>query len=417
MVWNEVIALVVGLVVAKMLAEWALTAMNLGHLRKVAAQGRPEALAETVDEETFRKSVAYTQAHGRLGMIETAVTGITLLALFATGLLPWLWEGLTALGGGGIWVQAIAILAIMMLLSVPTLPIELYDQFVLEEKFGFNKSTLGIWISDKIKGLIVSVIIGIPIFVVILWIARTVPLWWLWAALVVMAFQLVMMIVYPMFIMPLFNKFEPLGEGGLKDRLFALSERVRFPVKNILVMDGSKRSAHANAFFTGFGNVRRVVLYDTLVEQIGEQELEAVLAHEIGHYKLGHIPKLLAVSLLGTIAMFAIVGYLANHSDFLGWFGFAPEAGIAAVLLVVLLVSGLVGFWLGPLMNVLSRKHEYEADAFAREALHTGTPLIGALRKLHEKNLSNMVPHPVYSTFFYSHPTLLERERALADPS
>ena len=221
-----------------------------------------------------------------------------------------------------------------------------------------------------------------------------------------------------MIIMPLFNKLSALEEGSLKDRLIDLSDRAGFKAKTIQVMDGSKRSGHSNAFFTGFGKFRRIVLYDTLIDQLSEEELEAVLAHEIGHYKKGHIPKMIAISALMMLLAFWIIDLLISSSLFYESFGFSPiifgEIGnLGVALLLFSLLGGLVTFWTSPVFNSMSRKHEYEADAFARDAVGDWKPLSQALRKLSEKNLSNLNPHPLYSGFHYSHPTLLERERAM----
>jgi STE24 endopeptidase len=243
--------------------------------------------------------------------------------------------------------------------------------------------------------------------------------WWLWAWAIVVAFQLLLLLIAPAVIMPLFNKFTPLAEGVLRERLFALAKRTGFPTRSIDVMDGSKRSRHSNAFFTGFGRFRKIVLFDTLVAQLSEAELEAVLAHEIGHYKKRHVIKLLAVSIGGMLLAFAAIAWLARQEWFYRAFGFAASGGFtpAAVVPAMLLfglLAGTLSFWFTPLVNLWSRRFEYEADAFARIVMGEPQSLVGALRKLNEKNLSNLTPHPLYSGFYYSHPTLLERERALA---
>jgi STE24 endopeptidase len=237
--------------------------------------------------------------------------------------------------------------------------------------------------------------------------------WWLWAWGAMMAFQLVMMVLAPVVILPLFNKLTPLAEGSLRDRLLKLGERTGFSAKTILVMDGSKRSRHSNAFFTGFGRFRKIVLFDTLIAQLSEPELEAVLAHEVGHYKRGHIPKMLVWGALSSLAGFWVVAVLARSPWFTEGFGFAPDSGIAPTLLLFALLSGAVTFWLSPLTNLLSRRHEFEADAYAANAMGESVSLVGALRKLTEKNLSNLTPHPLFSAWHYSHPTLLERETAV----
>jgi STE24 endopeptidase len=212
--------------------------------------------------------------------------------------------------------------------------------------------------------------------------------------------------------LPLFNKFTPLPEGTLRERLLTLAQRTRFVAKSIQVMDGSKRSRHSNAFFTGFGQFRKIVLFDTLIQQLSEPELEAVLAHEIGHFKKKHIPKMLVFSAFSSLAGFYIVAVLAQQGWFYRAFGFAP-GNIAPVLLLFALLSGAVMFWFSPLAHWWSRRYEYQADAFAAEVMNEPRSLVGALRKLNEKNLSNLTPHPLYSGFYYSHPTLMEREQAL----
>jgi STE24 endopeptidase len=260
---------------------------------------------------------------------------------------------------------------------------------------------------------LLGALIGYPLLVLILKIFEwTGPNWWLWAWAALMAFQLLMLVLAPVLILPLFNKFTPLPEGGLKDRLLRLAERTQFRAQSIQVMDGSKRSKHSNAFFTGFGRFRKIVLFDTLIQQLSEAELEAVLAHEIGHYRLKHIPKMLVLSAAGSCAGFYVVAWLAQRDWFYRGFGFEP-GHIAPALLLFALLSGIVTFWFSPVAHWLSRKHEYEADAFARGVMNESESLIGALRQLNEKNLSNLTPHPLYSGFHYSHPTLLEREAAL----
>jgi STE24 endopeptidase len=223
---------------------------------------------------------------------------------------------------------------------------------------------------------------------------------------------MLMLVLAPVLIMPLFNKFTPLPEGTLRERLLNLASRTGFQAQSIQVMDGSKRSRHSNAFFTGFGRFRKIVLFDTLIQQLNEAELEAVLAHEIGHYKRKHILKFLALSAGGSFVAFYLLSVLASQSWFYEAFHFR-EHSIASAILLFSLLSGTISFWLSPVINLWSRRYEYQADAFAAAAMREAKSLIGALRKLNEKNLSNLTPHPLYSGFYYSHPTLLEREGAL----
>jgi STE24 endopeptidase len=229
---------------------------------------------------------------------------------------------------------------------------------------------------------------------------------------------LLLLVIAPAIIMPLFNKFTPLPEGTLRERLFALAQRTDFPTRSIDVMDGSKRSRHSNAFFTGLGRFRKIVLFDTLIAQLTEPELESVLAHEIGHYKKRHVIKLLGVSVAGVLVAFAAIAWLARQQWFYRTFGFQYQAGFAAAnvvpaMLLFALLAGTISFWISPVVHVWSRSFEYEADAFARATMGEVQSLIRALRKLSEKNLSNLTPHPLYSSVYYSHPTLLEREQAL----
>lgn len=400
------------LLLLKTIAEVALDTCNARHVR--AANDIPEFFRGLIDEETYEKSRQYTLAKLNLSRAETLYGAVILAVVLFSGLLPWLWGSVSGAVGGGLWAQAATFLIVVVLLGLADLPFELYGQFGLEEKFGFNKSTKALWLRDKLVGLVLTFAIGMPLIAVVIWLFQSYPdNWWWAAALLLIVFQLLMLVLYPMLIIPLFNKLSPLPEGTLRDRLMALGDRTGFRAKTIQVIDGSKRSGHSNAFFTGFGKFRRIVLYDTLIEQLEPEELEAVLAHEIGHYKCGHIPRMLAVNSLMMVGAFWLLGYLATEPAFLVAFGFTAEASVGVVLLLFSMLAGLVTFWFGPLMHIMSRKHEYEADAFAREAMSGPESLLASLRKLHEKNLSNLTPHPLYSFVYYSHPTMEERRRGL----
>lgn len=407
------------LIMLKLVAEIYLEQLNRAHV-KAKANDKAYFQPDFIDETTARKSVHYTLAKSKFSLFSNSYETLVLLLVLFSGLLPWLWshvQGLFGDHGATNWAQALTLLCITMILSIPSLPIEYWQQFRLEERFGFNKSTIKLWLIDKLKFLAVSIIIGLPLLWLILGFVNW-PLWWVWAFLAIVGFQIIMMVVYPNFIMPLFNKFDPLSEGTLRERLFELASRTGFAAKTILVMDGSRRSAHSNAFFAGFGKWRRIVLFDTLIEQLSEEELEAVLAHEIGHYKKGHIPKMLIGSLLLTGLGFMFLGWLSKDPWMVQIFGFSgEETYLAPLLLLFSMLAGIFTFWLTPLLSRLSRRHEYEADAFASEKLGSPEPLIQALRKLSEKNLSNLNPHPTYSNFYYSHPTLFEREKALSKPT
>jgi STE24 endopeptidase len=317
--------------------------------------------------------------------------------------------------GASAWSMAAFLFAVGFAMSLPSLPLDWYAQFRLEEKFGFNTTTQKTWWMDRVKGLLLALVLGYPLLVLILKIVEwTGAAWWLWAWGAMLVFQALMLVLAPVLIMPLFNKFTPLPEGSLRERLLKLAQRTSFVAKSIQVMDGSKRSRHSNAFFTGFGKFRKIVLFDTLISQLSEPELEAVLAHEIGHFKKKHIPKMLIFSAFSSLVGFYVVSVLAKQEWFYHAFRFEFDPkNIAPALLLFTLLSGVVMFWFSPLAHWWSRRYEYQADAFAAEVMNEPRSLIGALRKLNEKNLSNLTPHPLYSGFYYSHPTLVEREAAL----
>ncbi len=409
---------VLGLILARALAELWLSRLNRQHVRAHANQV-PPAFREMIDEPTYRRSVEYTLAKSHFGDIAILWDTALLTALLFSGLLPRWFAWFAKTFGESIWALSGFLFATGVALSLLALPFAWYAQFKLEQRFGFNTATMKTWISDRVKAFLLAALFGYPLLAVVLklidWAGTA---WWIWAGAVVVLFQLVMALIAPAIILPLFNKFTPLPDGPLRKRLVALAQRVDFPVRNIEVMDGSKRSRHSNAFFIGFGRFRKVVLFDTLIAQLTEPEVESVLAHEIGHYKRRHVPKSLALSVVGVFAGFGAIAWLARQQWFYDAFGFAYQgtfsaATVVPAMLLFGLLAGTITFWVGPLLNMLSRRFEYEADAFARAAMGEAGSIAQALRKLSEKNLSNLTPHPLYSSFFYSHPTLLERERAL----
>lgn len=411
----SVVMIVAGLIVLRLAGELLLSALNRAEVRRHATQA-PPAVAAIMDAPTYAKSVSYTLAKSEFGVVTGIFDTLVLALVVFGGVLPWLFEVVVSWGGpGAVWTRALFIVIAGVLLSVPGLPFDWWEHFRLEAKFGFNQSTPKLWVTDKIKGMLLGLAIGMPLLWALLslvgWVGAN---WWVWGFALVFGFQLLMLVLYPKLILPLFNKLTPLPDGELRTRLLALGDRTGFRANTIEVMDGSKRSGHSNAFFTGFGRFRRIVLFDTLIAQLTPEELEAVLAHEIGHYRRGHIPKMLAVAAGSMLAAFAVIAWLARSAWFNTAFGF-PPGEIAPSMLLFGLLGGVVTFWFSPLMNLMSRKHEYEADAFAKEAVGGAGPMVGALRKLAQKNLSNLTPHPWFSGFYYSHPTMVERERALAE--
>ncbi len=406
-------SLVCALVLAKGAIQLWLERLNRRHVQ-AHASAPPEALKHIMDGQTYAKSVQYTLAKGRMDRISITWHAALLLAVLFSGVLPWGYQLFIRRLGESAWAQGAFLFLTGAVLSLADLPLDWHEQFRLEERFGFNTTTQKVWWIDRVKGLVLALVLGYPLLVLVLKLVEwTGVRWWLWAWGAVLGFQLLMLLLAPSLIMPLFNKFTPLPEGGLRDRLLALAERTRFRAASVQVMDGSKRSRHSNAFFTGFGRFRKIVLFDTLIGQLAEPELEAVLAHEIGHFKLKHIPKMLAALALGGLAGFGLLALLAREPWFYHAFGFTP-GNVSVALLLFGLLAGTVTFWLSPFANWWSRRYEYQADAFAARTMQQPQSLISTLRKLNEKNLSNLTPHPAYSRFYYSHPTLLERETAMA---
>src|SRR5882724_6815915 len=411
-----IIALV--LILARAIADLWLSRLNQRHVRAHANE-LPPAFHGIIDEATYRCSVDYTLAKSRFADITGVFDVVVLIVLLFSGVLPWAFGRFTASFGRSIWAMAGFLFLIGIALSMLALPFAWYAQFKLEERFGFNAATIKTWVLDRVKGFLLALLLGYPLLALVLKIIEwTGATWWLWAAGIVVVFQLLLMLIAPAVIMPLFNKFTPLPEGALRQRLFALAQRAGFPTRSIDVMDGSKRSRHSNAFFTGFGRFRKIVLFDTLIAQLSEPELESILAHEIGHYKKRHVVKLLGFSIAGVFVALAAIAWLARQQWFYDAFGFEFGGGLGAAdvvpaMLLFALLAGTISFWLSPIIHMWSRHFEYEADAFARATMGEAQSLVQALRKLSEKNLSNLTPHPLYSGFYYSHPTLVERERTL----
>jgi len=404
-----IIALI--LLAAQLAAKLWLEHINCRHALS-HANAVPASVRGTIDEATYRKSIDYTVAKSQLHRFEIIFSAVVLAALLVSGMLPKWYELWLQSFGGSSAAKTGFIFALVVVSSLLGLPLDWYAQFHLEERFGFNTTTPRLWWLDRLKGFVLSLLLGFPLlWLVLVLVERAGPSWWLWAWAAILGFQLLMTILAPVLILPLFNKFTPLPEGTLRERLVHLAQRTGFKARAIQVMDGSKRSRHSNAFFIGFGKFRKIVLFDTLVDQLDEGELEAVLAHEIGHYRKKHIPRMLAFSAVSLLVALYVVAWLATQPWFFTAFGFqTPDTAIA--LLLFGLLSGVLTFWFSPLLHWWSRRYEYQADAFA--AAHSEARfLVGALRKLSTKNLSNLNPHPIYSGFYYSHPTLVEREAAL----
>jgi len=389
--------------------------LSILNARYVAARrGQiPAELQNVVDAKVYERSIDYALARARFGHVSALFDAGLTLSFLLSGFIPILYNIISMGVDDELW-QGVFLLFIFSLLNgVLHLPFSIYSTFRIESRFGFNKTSFGTFVLDRIKGLVLSVVLGVPfLYALLALVLRSGPLWWLWSALFVIGFQFLLMILFPLIIAPFFNTFTPLQDGNLKRQLEALAQKCGFATRGIFVVDGSKRSAHSNAYFTGLGKARRIVIFDTLMEQLTSAELTAVLAHEIGHFKRKHIVKSLMISCAMSLLGFYILGWLIDWSPMYQAFGLAvplPAKGLLAFMLILPSFT----FWVEPFMSLLSRKHEYEADAFAREQVGSPEPLAGALLKLFEKNLSTLTPHPAFSAWHYSHPTLLERLRAL----
>ena len=376
----------------------------------------PPAFAGLVTLAAHQKAAAYTIAKNRLGLLELALGSAMLLAWTLLGGLDALNQALIALQitwkAPDLLAQLALLVGFVAISALVELPMSLYQTFVLEARFGFNKTSLKLWLQDGMKSVMVGLLIGLPIAALVLWLMGSAgPMWWLWAWAVWTGFNLLLLMVYPTFIAPLFNTFKPLEDEQLKARVTSLMQRCGFSAKGFFVMDGSKRSAHANAYFTGFGAARRVVFYDTLLAKLSPPEVDAVLAHELGHFKHKHIVKRLVlmfgISLLG----FALLGWLSTRLWFFIGLGVQPAllgANDALALILFMLVIPVFSFFVAPLLAQLSRSDEFQADAYA-VAQTSGKDLSGALLKLYEDNASTLTPDPWYVRFYYSHPPASER--------
>ncbi len=372
----------------------------------------PAAFADRISLEAHQKAADYTIVKSRFGLLELAFGTAVLLGWTLLGGLDWLNQALLARMGPGMWQQLALLSSFVVIGGIIDLPFTLYQTFVIEERFGFNKMTLKLWLGDLVKSSLIGAVIGLPIAALILWLMGAMGnLWWLYAWAFWMGFNLLLLVIYPTLIAPLFNKFQPLDDEALKTRVTALMQRCGFAAKGLFVMDGSKRSAHANAYFTGFGASKRVVFFDTLLKQLSPGEVDAVLAHELGHFKHKHIIKRIASMFAMSLAGFALLGYLSQQVWFYLGLSVRPIPGgpnDAIALLLFMMAVPVFTVFISPIFAQFSRKHEFEADAYA-VAQTNGADLKNALLKLYEDNASTLTPDPWFVKFYYSHPPASER--------
>jgi STE24 endopeptidase len=391
-------------------------------------------LAGLFDADTFAKARSYTLDRLSFDSFSVLYSAAFTLVLLFSGVLPWVHrllvravgDGSIAAGAGfgGLHQSVLFLAAVTAVQSLSRLPLTIHSTFRIEGRYGFNTMTWDLFWRDLVKGLVLSAVLGVPLLYAVFALMGVFgKAWWLWAFGLMLAFQIIMMVLYPIFIAPLFNRFKPLEDGDLKRDLLELAGRLRFPAGGIFVMDGSRRSLHSNAYFTGFGRFRRIVLFDTLIRQMERPELLSVLAHEIAHYKLKHIYKGMAIQIAMMGALFYVAALALRWPPLYTAFGFdafsttgaagpgspAFAGSPAAGLFLFMTVFSAVSFLFTPLQNLLSRRHEYQADAYAVSAIRDSAAMQTALIKLSTQNLSNLTPHPWYSAFHYSHPNLAER--------
>lgn len=363
----------------------------------------PDAFKDKVALEAHQKAADYTVEKGRLGDIDSVIGIIFLLILTLGGGISFIFKIGSLFDLSPMLTDLVAVATIILIMTVFEIPMSLYQTFVIEEKYGFNKSTMAQFIKDQLISLALVIAIGMPILALILWVMDSIgSLWWLAAWAILMSITLLMSWLFPTVIAPLFNKFTPMEEGSLKDRIQSLLSRCGFNSNGIFVMDGSKRSGHGNAYFTGLGNNKRIVFYDTLVDSLDEEELEAVLAHELGHFKCKHVIKMMIASSITTLISFAILGWLITQDWFFSGLGVATHSNAAALMLFAL-VSPVFTIFMQPISAYFQRKFEFEADDFASQNAKA-SKMISGLVKLYEENASTLTPDPLYSAFHYSHP-------------
>lgn len=392
----------IGALIFTLALRWMLSVRHLRHVAR-HRDAVPEAFAGTISLAAHQKAADYTTAKTRLGLFQ-ALADTVLVAVLTLGggldALQWLSANLA----GGDLPRGILLIALVAGVSMlVSLPFGLYTTFGIERRFGFNRMTFRLWLADAIKGLLLGALIGLPLAGVILFLMQASgSLWWLYAWLVWSGFSLLMLVLYPTFIAPLFNRFTPLAQGALRARIEALLARTGFASNGIFVMDGSRRSSHGNAYFTGMGRAKRIVFFDTLLKELDDEEIEAVLAHELGHFRRRHITQRMIFSFALTLGFLYLLGQLLDQAWFYAGLG-VSQPGTAVALVLFTLVMPVFTFVFTPLSSLLSRRHEYEADAFAATEARADA-LVSALVKLYRDNASTLTPDPMHSAFYDSHP-------------
>lgn len=391
----------------------ALEEINNAHLRRRGGEV-PAEFAGLVDGGTLQRMRDYTVTRSRFGSLESLAGDILVLVILFSGFIPWV-DSLVA-GHSFVWAGILFFLGTAVPGWLLGIPFDLYGTFGIERRFGFSTATIRLWLSDLVKSSVLSLVLLMVVLGVMLALIQAAPgSWWLWVWLFYAGFQLLLTWLYPVLIAPMFNKFEPLDDEDLVAGITELTSRVGFRLKGVYRMDASRRSRHSNAYFTGVGSARRIVLFDSLLENHEQEEILAVLAHELGHWKKRHVRRQLAMALGGSLVVLWLAWRLSGWGLLYESFGLDAGHIYVGLLVLGLLVRPLF-FFLAPVPGLISRRYERQADAFARELTGSGSALVAALKRLATDNLSNLYPHPVYSWFYYSHPPLIERIRELERP-
>jgi STE24 endopeptidase len=392
----------IAFLIASVLTRSWLSVRQINHIKQ-HRNAVPQAFAEKISIEDHQKAADYSLTKLKFGRFTLAWETLWLLAWTIGGGINYVDNWWNSYNLTDLWSGIAVILSITLLMALLDLPFSLYTTFVIEEKYGFNKMTIKIWFIDLLKSAFLMLAIGVPMIAVILWLMNQAgTYWWIYAWSVWTAFSLIMIWAYPAFIAPLFNKFTPLQDESLKSRIESLLNRCGFKSQGVFVVDGSKRSAHGNAYFSGFGNNKRIVFYDTLLDTLSENEVEAVLAHELGHFKRNHIKKSMLLSILMTFAGFALLAWLLDSTWFYSAMGIQSPSTHTALILFMMVLP-VFTYFISPLFSALSRKHEFEADDFAKQQSDYRA-LISALVNMYRDNASTLTPDPIHSMFYDSHP-------------
>jgi STE24 endopeptidase len=405
---NTISCTFVAVYLAQMLFALWMARLNSIHIRRFGNRV-PEAFEGLVDSNKLAEMNAYTIESIRFGMVHKVVVDALLLCLILSGFVTFVGRMSASTQFHEVWAGTLFFVILGVVFFIVELPFDWYHTFLLEQKYGFNRSTLKLWIGDNLKGILLQLGFLILLIVPILWFIRLFPdSWWVWAFLVVVVVELCIIEIYPVLIAPLFNRFEPLKDERLAEEVKRLAEIADMKTSGIFQMDAGKRSSHSNAYFTGLGKTKRVVLFDTLLASHDRREILAVLAHEIGHYRLRHVLKSLVLSLAATLAGFYLVSLLLSWSPMYERLGIDPAQPYVVLFFIGIFLQR-VGYFLKPAYTVWSRRFERQADLFAKRLLGTAEPMIGALKRLASDNLANLNPHPLYVWFNYSHPPIVER--------